>query len=168
MVSHVCQQCGISFGLKVGRLNRALKIGAPLYCGKECAGKARRLKNPPTDAERRAAKAAYDKQYLLRDVETLKRKKAEYFQRTYDPKKAAIKRKERASFHAEYCRTPEYRKWKHEYDLKHRAKKDFGEFAEVALLLRDIDIEIESKATRYEIYQANGTNNKAQVRRRLL
>ena len=68
--------------------------------------------------------------------------------------------------HVEYCRRPEYRASKREYDRKHRAQQDFGPFAEAALILGDLDAEIATRASRYEIYSANGTLNKALRRKR--
>lgn len=168
MVRCVCPQCKGSFDVETGRFNRAQKIGAPLYCGKACAGLARRRVDPPTEAERKAAKAEYDRQYRERNAEKRKQQKAEYFQRTYDPAKAAKERKARAHLHAEYCRRHEYKAWKSQYDRRYRADKEFGEFADVALLLQDIEAEIDERATRSEIYRANGTTNKAQTRRRAL
>ena len=68
--------------------------------------------------------------------------------------------------HAEYVRRPEYRKWKAQYDRQHRARKFYGPFAEAALTLFDLEAEISSRATRTEIYTANGTLNKWTQRRR--
>lgn len=145
-VQCVCPQCGTVFDSALGRFNRARKINAPLYCGKECAGAARRLKNPQTEAERRAAKAKYDHKYRLRNPEELKQKKAAYFQYTYNPEKAKEVRAKRMPLHLEYCRRPEYRAWKREYDKAYRAARDFGEFAEAALMLRNLEQEIEERA----------------------
>jgi len=163
-----CPQCGAAFEAETGRMNRALKIGAPLYCGRACAGLARRLTSPPTEAERKEAKRLYDARRRVEKEEEIKAKKRDYFKRTYDPAKAAAERKERMPRHVEYCRRPEYKAWKREYDRRHLAEKKFGEFAEVALLLQDIEREVEQRATRYEIYRTNGTLNKAQTRRRSL
>lgn len=69
-------------------------------------------------------------------------------------------------YHVEYCRRPEYKVKKREYDLKYRAERQFGEFAEAFMVLSDIEREINDRATRYEIGRDNGTINKAQLRRR--
>ena len=111
-------------------------------------------------------KAEYDAKRRIELADHIKTQKAAYFQRTYDPDKARVERKERAAQHAEYCRQPEYRKWKSQYDRKHRANKYFGEFAEASLLLNDIEREINSRASRYEIYLQNGILNKIQQRKR--
>lgn len=168
MIFVTCLHCSIEFETYAGRVNRARKIGAPIYCGRKCMGLARRLTCPPTDAEKRAAKAEYDRQYRADRIEEIARKKSEWHKRNYDPIAAAVVRKLNMPRHIEYCRRPEYREKKRKYDKVYLAQKQFGEFAPVALLLRDIESEIDSRATRNEIYQANNTLNKAQTRRRAL
>lgn len=163
-----CAQCQAVFAAEVGRIHRAERSGAPLYCSRACAGLARRLANPPTDAARRAAKAEYDRKYRERNAESRKQYRAEYFQRTYDPAAAAIVRKARMPKHVEYCRRPEYRSWKQEYD---RTRKDaeYGDLGEAFRLLQELEKEIRSQASAYERRVANGyyTRN-AQKRRREL
>jgi hypothetical protein len=39
----------------------------------------------------------------------LKAKKRAYFERTYDPRKAAVERKKRMHLHVAYCREPRYK-----------------------------------------------------------
>ncbi len=68
--------------------------------------------------------------------------------------------------HAEYIRSPRYRKWKARYDRQYRAHKEFGPFAEAAILLNDLQAEILSRASRYEIDLASNTLNKKLQRRR--
>lgn len=167
-ISCICDHCKTEFETEAGRVNRAKRAAAPLYCGKRCSGLGRRLKNPPTEAERKEAKRLYDAKYRTDKAEELKAKKREYFKRTYDPEVAAVERKKRLPKHLEYCRRPEYRAWKKEYDRAYRAGKEFGEFAEAFLLLQDINGEIEKRASRYDIYLTNGTLNKALMRRRSL
>jgi hypothetical protein len=70
--------------------------------------------------------------------------------------------------HVEYCRRPEYKEYKSAYDQHRRDRLQFGEFSEVARILRDVDEEIASRATRQEIYQSNGRYNGAIFRRRAL
>jgi hypothetical protein len=163
-----CKQCGQEVQHKQGHINRYLKIGAPLYCCKACAGLARRLVNPPSEEERKAAKAAYDRAYRTRDPEKRKAERAAYYQRTRDPVKEAALRKERMPKHVEYCRRPEYKAWKSDYDRQLR-DREYAEFAETYRLLLDLEKEIRSQATAYERRVANGyyTRN-AQKRRREL
>jgi len=124
--------------------------------------------NQPTEAERKEAKRLYDARRRVEKADEIRAMKREYFKRTYDPVKAAAERKAKMPQHVEYCRRPEYKVWKCDYDKRYLARKKFGEFAEAALLLQDIEREICEHSTRYEIYRTNGTLNKAQTRRRLL
>lgn len=166
-----CAHCGASFECATSRCNRAAKIGAQLYCGRACAGLARRLKNPKTDEERRAAKAIYDAQRRFGAQRgRLLAQKREHYQanRSRILAHQTVYRKAHMQRHVEYCRQPEYKAWKSEYDRQYRAKQTFGEFAEAALLLGDIDAAIGERVSKYEIYLANGTINKAQQRRRAL
>mgnify|MGYP003393476476 CR=1 FL=1 len=170
MVPFVCHQCGKEGKKASGHANRSAAIGAPLYCNRTCAGLGRRLKNPPTPEQKRAAKFEYDRKRreTLRDV--LKPKRAAYYQsiKERDREKHAAYRKANMPRHVEYCRRPEYKAKKAVKDRVWRARKKYGEFAEAALVLLDIEDEISSRATRYEVYRANGTLNKAQERRRSL
>lgn len=159
-----CPACKAIVDAPTGKVNRAIKVGAPLYCGRVCAGIARR-KGKSTD-QRKAEKSEYDRLRRERLGEKIKAQKRAHFKATYDPVAAAAYRKKRMPIHVEYCRRPEYRAWKAEYDREYRAKKDFGEFWESAMLLASIDTEIAKKASRYEIMMTNGTINKAQRRRR--
>lgn len=132
----LCPICQTKYYKSTGHVNRAKAQGLNLYCGRKCAGIGRRNYKPVE--QRKSEKALYDQQYRKRDPEALKMRKQEYYQRTKDPVKEAIKRKKRMHLHVEYCRQPEYKAWKKEYDLTHRAKQDYGEFAECALILRKI------------------------------
>lgn len=159
-----CPACKAIVDAPTGKVNRAIKVGAPLYCGRVCAGIARR-KGKSID-QRKAEKSEYDRLRRERLGEKIKAQKRAHFKATYDPVAAAEYRKKRMPIHVEYCRRPEYRAWKSEYDKEYRAKRDFGEFWESAVLLSSIETEIAKKASRYEIMMTNGTINKAQRRRR--
>lgn len=163
----VCAQCGGAFERGAGHVNRSRAIGAPLYCGRVCAGLGRR-KPEVSDDERRTAKAAYDKEYRERNAAARKEQKAEWYRRTRDPEKERIARQKRMPQHVEYCRRPEYKAYKTEYDKKYRAD-EYGPFAEAYMLLLDVERELRSQATKYERYVAKGyfTRN-AQKRRREL
>jgi hypothetical protein len=163
-----CAMCGAVLHKKTREINRAKKNGLNLYCNRTCSGLARRLKNPKSEQERKEEKRLYDARYRKDKSGEIKAKKQEYFKRTYDPVKAAEERKKRMPKHVEYCRRPDYRMWKREYDKRYRANKFFGDYAEAALLLQDIEREISQQASRYEIYRVNGTLNKAQTRKRSL
>jgi hypothetical protein len=66
-------------------------------------------------------KRIYDAAYRKKNRAKLKAIKRLYHKRTYDPVKAAIERKAKMKNHVEYCRRPEYKKYKSKYDAKRRA-----------------------------------------------
>lgn len=68
-----------------------------------------------TIEEKIALKAAYDRDYRKKNAVRIKADHAAYFQRTYDPVKAAIERKKKMPVHVEYCRQPIYRAYKQGY-----------------------------------------------------
>ncbi|MDC9825654.1 hypothetical protein PRN20_18120 [Devosia sp. ZB163] len=159
-----CAHCTATATTSNGNYNRAAKIGAPLYCGKECAGLARRKWKSP--AQRKEEKRVYDAARRAELADEIKAAKRAYHLRTYDPAKAAVERKKRMPRHVEYCRRPEYRAWKRDYDRNYRAAKEYGEFAECFLLVMDIRAECLSQMTDYEIRLEKGTLSKTQKRRR--
>lgn len=111
-------------------------------------------------------KRIYDMEYRAKNAEKLKQRHHEYHVRTYDPVKAAIIRKKNMPRHVEYCRRPEYRAYKSQYDKVYRSEKLYGPFAGAFLLLQDLKSEINERMTRDEINQANDTYNKRQFRTR--
>lgn len=163
-----CNHCKKPIFKPISAVNRAAREGRPLYCNRECAGLGRRLKKPPTAEERKEAKRLYDANRRLVLADRIKAEKRAYYQANRDPDRERAYRKTRMPYHVEYCRRPEYRAYKATYDRQYLARKQFGEFADAALILRDIEAEISSRMTRTEIYQVNGTLNKTQVRKRAL
>lgn len=166
-----CGHCGRSAAKQASAVNRAHREGAPLYCGRTCAGLARRSLN--THAEKREAKAIYDmcRRFGPKRAVLLEQKRCAYHAKVAaDPVAARAAereaRKRRMPRHVEYCRRPEYRKWKEEYDRKYRSRKKFGDFGEAAIVLNDLIAEINARITRTEIYRQNGTLNKWLTRRR--
>jgi hypothetical protein len=158
-----CAHCGKSADRPTGHVNRSRAQGNKLYCGRRCSGLGRR--KGKTKAQKKEAKRLYDADYRIRNEAELKVKRAAYFQATYDPKKARIERRKRAKAHAEYCRTPEYRAWKHAYDQR-RTDQQYGPFAEAFRLVIDLNREIKARSTNYDIRQENQTGNKTQKRER--
>lgn len=158
----VCPQCGKKADKRTGCVKRARSIGAPVYCGRKCAGLARRVKR--TIDEKRKDKAIYDELYRAKNRDRLKKSKAEYFQKVYkeNPEKFRLQRISRRQYNKDFKRTPEYRKYKHEYDKKYRAKKEYGEFWESFILLRNIENQIPNR----EVMQQNNLHNKTQKRKR--
>jgi hypothetical protein len=163
-VTYICPQCSLSFCASQSRANRAFRAGSPMFCGRDCAGIARR-KNKTKD-QKITEKAIYDAVRRERLADRIKAEKAARHLRTYDKAKAATERKMRAKQHAEYCRRPEYKVWKAEYDKEYRAKQEFGEFWESAILALEIRRECLALSDDIEIRRQAGTLNKHQNRRR--
>lgn len=164
MVQIRCDHCNKRSERVAGEVNRARKAGLPLYCNRACSGLARRKHR--TKAQLIEAKRLYDIEYRKRDPEGRKAARQAYHRATYDPVTAAEHRKKRMQWHVQYCQRPEYKEWKREYDKAYRAEKLYGPFAEAFMLLGDLEAEIASRMSKYEIYLANGTINKALKRRR--
>lgn len=164
MMEFNCAQCGTLTDRPSGHVNRARARGNSLYCSKECSGLGRR--KGLTVEQRKEAKRLYDIEYRARDPEGRKALKAEYYRRTHDPVREAEIRKKRMPLHVEYCRRPEYREWKRDYDRNYRAVKVYGDFAECFLLVQDIRDECLSRMSDYEIRMENGTLNKSLQRKR--
>lgn len=160
----LCAHCRKPHRRCVGAINRAAKDGLPLFCNRKCAGLARRKPKKPK-AQRVAEKRLYDMAYRKKNAASMRVKKAAYFQRTYDPRKAAVVRKARMHLHVQYCRQPRYKAWKREYDQKYR-DSEYGAFAEVARLAINLNREIKMRASNYEIRRQNQTGNKRQDRNR--
>lgn len=159
-----CAYCKKWRDKPTGEVNRARLIGAPLYCDRKHAGLARRSNK--TKTQKRAEKAAYDAVYREKNIEVITAKKAIHFQKTYDPVEAAKYRKKRMHLHIKYCQQPEYRLWKKGYDKQYKATKDYGPFAEVAILTTDLNRAIKERMTNHEIKWQNKTSNKTQFRDR--
>ena len=160
----ICFNCGKQFDKRIGEINRAIKRKAPVYCNLACAGIARRKHK--TKERLIEEKRLYDMEYRRKNQAKLRAIKKEYFQKSYDPQKAAIERKKKMPKHIEYCRQPEYKEYKKDYDKKYRAKNDYGEYWEAYLLLQNIEKEIDSRADWNERAIEKGTLNKRQQRRR--
>lgn len=159
-----CAHCGTWRLKENGAIARARKAGLSLYCDKKCSGLGRRMER--SVEEKKALKSAYDAERRVLLADRLKAEKAARHKLTYDPVRAAAERKLKMPRHVEYCRRPEYRKWKADYDRKFRAEKQFGPFADAFLVLQDLQTEVLSRASRYEIDLQNGKLNKSTKRRR--
>lgn len=158
-----CAHCGKTNDGFAGHVNRARALGLKLYCNRKCSGLGRRMGK--TKAQLKEEKRIYDIEYRAKNLETIKAKKRAHFQKTYDRKAAAEYRKQRMHLHVEYCRRPEYKAWKREYDRRYRAS-EFGEFAEAYMLTMDLNREIKGRKTNAEIKYENGCTNKSQRRER--
>lgn len=165
----ICAYCKKEVDKRPGHVNRAKRIGAPLYCDVVCAGHGRR-KPPKTTEQKKAEKAVYDANYREVNASKLKVSKAKYYQaRRLKPgflEKEKQRRKENMHRHVEYCQKPEYKAYKQGYDRKYRAQKDHGDFWESALLVLDIRRECLSKMSKVDIMLTKGTYGKSQKRKR--
>jgi hypothetical protein len=164
LVTVPCAWCGLPTQKEPRDINPASNRGMFLYCGRECSGLGRRANK--SKEQKVAEKRLYDAEYRIRNLEMLKSKKAAYFQKTYNPDVAREKRKAIMPRHVEYCRQPEYKAYKRQYDRQYRAKLDFGEYWECAILILDMNEEIGARITRNQIYAQNGTQNKSLRRKR--
>jgi hypothetical protein len=136
---------------------------SPDFCSRPCFWEHR--KKHKTDSQKKAEKAEYDQRYRATNIASIKAKKAAYFQKTYDPEKARMERKKGMPLHVQYCRQPWYREYKQTYDQNRRSKK-YGAFAESHKLLIQIEKEIGTRMSDYEIRLQNKTLNKNQNRKR--
>lgn len=158
-----CGFCGAIVRQSPGSINRALREGKPLYCDRTCSGMARRDRRTPE--QKKEAKRIYDARRRAEKAAEIRVKKAAYYQRTRDPAKARERRLRNMDRHIEYCRRPEYRAYKADYDRQLRAN-EYGEYAEAYLLLLELDREIRSRATSYERLKARGYYTRAAQQRR--
>jgi hypothetical protein len=152
-----CAHCGGKAAKPTGEVNRAAKACLKLYCGMGCGNIGRRNPNKPTGDAFRVAKAEYDRRRREKkgDELRLKRKEKYHSDLATCPEKIRAEQKRnrdsRKNEHLEYCRHPEYREWKAKYDKNFRAKKTYGPFADAFLILQDVESEVLSRASRYQL-----------------
>lgn len=167
-VDLICPICNKNYQKSTGHYNRAIKLGALLFCSQKCFGVNRR-KNLTLE-EKKAAKAEYDKKYRYYHLEGIKAKKAEAFQKDYkaNPEKYKAIRTKRMPKHIEYCRQPEYKKYKKVYDRQFKAFKTYGPVLGelVVMILKIADLVRDEDGTKYSIRINNNTYNKSQKRKR--
>lgn len=166
MVEITCGYCGKTTHKSTGHYNRARKLGAGLYCSKQCSSDAKRDTRPLK--EKREEKRLYDIEYRAKNKEMLKAKKADYFKRDYaeNPEKYKAIRQKRMKGHVEYCRQPKYKEYKKQYDRQYRCKKKYGPMAEAASVLIDLEQAVRVKISKYESMKERKVLNKALQRSR--
>jgi hypothetical protein len=134
-----CFWCGKEFYRKP----RYIYKGKLIFCRNACRTLYfNSIRTPEQIKKDRIKKSKYDKDRREKLGETLLKRRRECWKRNYDPVKASIVRKKNMHKHVEYCRQPEYRKWKHEYDQQYRYKKLYGEFCECMILVTKIKKEV--------------------------
>jgi hypothetical protein len=168
-VKIICAYCGNEKDKPTGEVNRARKIGAPIYCDKVCAGLGRR-KPPKTIEQKKAEKAAYDATRRSDLADRIRVEKAAAYQK-YRQKPGFLerereRRKENMHRHIEYCKNPKYVEYKREYDRKYRAKEDYGELWECFILMLELRRECLKRMPDYDIRLSKGTLGKSQKRKR--
>lgn len=156
-----CQHCGKMVQQSQSSVRRAIREGKPLYCDRACSGMARRV----APDQKKTAKRIYDARRRVEQASEISAKKAAYYQRTRDPVKERERRRANMGRHVEYCRRPEYRAYKKDYDRQLRAE-EYGDYADAYLLLLDLEREIRSRATSYERRRARGYYTRTTQQRR--
>lgn len=166
-VEITCAHCGKIAVKSASAVNRARRQGAPIYCGRQCFQASRTARVAwKTDVVKKQEKAAYDRERRARLADQIKAEKAAYHKRTYDPDIARVRRKKNMARHVEYCRQPEYKEYKRSYDKRHRATKEYGEFAECFLIADSIRNEVLARSSAYEIYYQKGRINRTNKNKR--
>jgi ribosomal protein L24E len=158
-----CHWCGKDVEKHTGHVNRAKKEGCFLFCNKVCFGLNRR--KPKTEDEKREIKRLYDIEYRKKNNNRIKSRMQKY---NASPAGRAMQKRNREKFkesHKEYIKQPKYRVYKKDYDQKYCAKKNYGEFWESSLVLKEIEQVIEPEKAELKIQK--GTYNKSQKRKRL-
>lgn len=156
-----CRSCGAPVKQSQGSINRALRDDKPLYCDRVCAGLARRV----SSSYKKRKKALYDAHRRTEKAAAISAQKRAYYQRTRNPEQERQRRQANMERHVEYCRQPEYKAVKAEYDRERRAQ-EYGQYGAAYLLLLDLEREIRSRATSYERYKARGYYTRTSQQRR--
>lgn len=165
-VAFKCNYCDKRSYKEAGHLNRSRSIGAPVYCSRKCAGLGRRTNE--TKEEKVQIKSWYDlfiRASMPEDEKIFKRfSQLVYFHIDYtkNPEKYKKWRQKRMPKHIEYCRQPEYKEYKKGYDEQYRAKKDYGDYWEAAIALKNLDKEIDYRESKRQnkIYNKSTTKRK--------
>lgn len=162
MIERICPVCNLLHEKSQDHHNFSLKRGTPFYCSQKCAGIGRR--HNKTSEQLKAEKAEYDRKYREKNLEAIKQKKKEYFQKDYkaNPEKYKLERQRRMTSHVEYCRNPQYKVKKKQYDHRYRLEVRYGEYWEAASVLVALDNELDSKQIKID----NGIINKSLKRKR--
>lgn len=157
-----CEHCGKPLEKSTGHVNRARKVGMKLFCNRICFGLNRRVQR--TTEQKKEIKRLYDIEYRKKNHDYVEARRKAYEK---SPAGRAMQKRNREKFkqhHLEYCRTPEYKAWKKNYDKVNHAKYNYGEFWEANLILNEIETVIEPE--RKETKVQKGTYNKSQKRKR--
>lgn len=162
----ICDHCKEESEKYAGHINRSRRLGLNIYCSRICFGLSKRIER--TDADKKKIKSDYDKERRVKLYDKIKVQRAEYFKKDYaaNPEKYRAIRKAKYQKHLAYLRTPEYKEWKKNYDVKYRANKEYGEYGEAAVLLFELE-DFLNKNMPPELKFQMGITNKTQKRKRL-
>jgi hypothetical protein len=163
-VKIICPYCNKESEVRTGCVNRAKKLRVPIYCGRVCSGLARRVNR--TTEECKKIKADYDKARLngpLRDK--ILEEKRQYAKTEAGRASQKRNRTKRMPLHVEYCRQPQYKEYKKQYDKTRVAKQNYGEFWEASIVCNQLEEIILPE--KHEAKIQKGTYNKSQKRKRL-
>ena len=171
-----CNYCHKQFKVKennVGQRKKSIRQGLPIYCGMKCAGLGRRTNE--TEEEKKIHKQWYDlfiRASVTEDeywIRYLHGALIFHMDNAANPEKFRERRRKKQPAHNEYCRQPKYKSYKKEYDEKHRAKKLFGEFWECAIVLKNLDNEIDYRESKRQnkIYNKSTTKRKRSWQKQL-
>ena len=144
MADVVCAACAETFQRELRWVKILRSRGMEnQFCSRRCTGMARRTYK--LKAQKVREKAIYDEAYRARKAKKIRRYKAAYFQRTYDPEKARMERAKNMRRHVSYCRKyyadPKRKASKEAYDLDRRAAS-YGDYADSYKLLLQLQAEI--------------------------
>lgn len=151
-MADLCCYCGKVLTIYIGYINRAKKLGVPIYCDRKCAGLGRRSTETPQ--EKKEHKQWYDLFIRVsmtdREKAADKKRRQEYFKKEYTAKPEKYKkiRQQRMKAHIEYCRQPKYKSYKKKYDQKYRAKKNYGKYWEAFIALRDLQGVVDNRQAK--------------------
>ena len=165
VANRVCPSCNDEFHCDSSRIGRAKKINAPLFCSRKCAGLARR--SGLSSVEKKHVKREYDARRREELREQIRAQKREYYQKNRKTllKQFAEYRKVHMGKHVEYCRTEKYKAYKAEYDKRLR-DSEYGEFAECARLLIELEKELRERSTAYQRRVEKGYYLRSAINRR--
>lgn len=164
-----CCYCSKTFTVKnnnIGQRKKSIRLGLPVYCNQKCAGLGRR--NNETPEQKKEVKQWYDlfirvsrteDEYWLNYLQTAF---SFHFDYAANPDKYKKIRQAKQATHNEYCRQPEYKEWKKGYDEQYRAKKDYGDYWEAAIVLKHLDKEIDYRESKRQnkIYNKSTSKRK--------
>lgn len=165
-VKFSCAYCGKTGVKYISQYHWSIRQGLNQYCDKKCAGLGRRSKETPE--EKKAHKQWYDlfirasRSEDERILFSLQKMLLFHLDYKANPEKYKKERQRRMRAHVEYCRQPKYREYKKTYDEQYRAKKDYGEYWEAAIALKNLDKEIDYRESK----QQNKIYNKSTTKRK--